>query len=804
MVSELEADYRAAPGEAATRILYVDGDEETMATVATYVERESADLEFVGTTDAAAAAESVRTDGWDCLVVGGDLSAADRRALVDAAACPIVSFTTAGRDADADPVVAAAALVLEKGTDERILAMLVNKATQFAGTGPNGDDESLARTLARLGDADEDIACFVVDDGDLAWASRPFEAVFPVAAADDPDGDFDDRLAAVFGDVPDPGASLVTVETDDAGSADEDSAGGDLDGEDSAGGDLDDGSDDEGPVLRYYRYASHRIQGDRRLDVFEDVTDRVERGTRSGLYELLVEQARDGLYVFDADGVVVFTNEAFASMLGYEPEELIGKHAAEIFAEGELHAAQRDIQNVVGSDDTGGAGDRTFLDCHGDPVPVSVNYTVLAGDETDFDGFVCVARDVTERRKRERELAARRDELARINRADALVQNVVRKLGRVSSRDELERAVCECLLDVDGATLAWVGKREGASDRIVPGTVVGEPRQYLHELLASTAVEGAADDPAMRAVRTGDVQVTADLRNDEREAPWRALALSHDLHSLAMIPLIHGETVHGVLAVYGDQSEPFSDALTDRFALLGDTIGFAMTAVQNRRLIEEDVTVELEFRADSDEACLVWLAQACDCRMEIVGSVDLGEDVLQYLAVDGASVEAVADAAVGSDTITGARVIRAEGEDAGVVELRTPRSLRSSLSEVGARLEAAVVTSAGTRVVVEAPSDADVRAIHEAVRRSNPGATLVTKTEGDRSKLDDREGVGVTEALTDRQREILQAAYLAGYYAWPRDTTAEELAESLGIASPTLHQHLRRAERNILDALFSE
>jgi len=87
-----------------------------------------------------------------------------------------------------------------------------------------------------------------------------------------------------------------------------------------------------------------------------------------------------------------------------------------------------------------------------------------------------------------------------------------------------------------------------------------------------------------------------------------------------------------------------------------------MTAVQNRRLIEEDVTVELEFRADSDEACLVWLAQACDCRMEIVGSVDLGEDVLQYLAVDGASVEAVADAAVGSDTITGARVIRAEGK----------------------------------------------------------------------------------------------------------------------------------------------
>ncbi|MFC7027627.1 helix-turn-helix domain-containing protein [Halomicroarcula sp. GCM10025710] len=47
--------------------------------------------------------------------------------------------------------------------------------------------------------------------------------------------------------------------------------------------------------------------------------------------------------------------------------------------------------------------------------------------------------------------------------------------------------------------------------------------------------------------------------------------------------------------------------------------------------------------------------------------------------------------------------------------------------------------------------------------------------------------------MTDRQAEILRAAYLAGYYAWPRDTTAEELAESLDISSPTLHQHLRRA-----------
>jgi len=58
------------------------------------------------------------------------------------------------------------------------------------------------------------------------------------------------------------------------------------------------------------------------------------------------------------------------------------------------------------------------------------------------------------------------------------------------------------------------------------------------------------------------------------------------------------------------------------------------------------------------------------------------------------------------------------------------------------------------------------------------------------------------DELTDRQQEVLRSAYLAGYYEWPRDTTAEQLADQLDIASATLHQHLRRAERNLLDTLL--
>lgn len=397
-----------------------------------------------------------------------------------------------------------------------------------------------------------------------------------------------------------------------------------------------------------------------------------------------------------------------------------------------------------------------------------------------------------------------RDELARVDRADAMVRNVVRELGRASTREELELAVCEHVAVLDEVAMAWVGKREGGNDRIVPGTVVGEPKQYLRDAVARTSVDDAAGGPVLRAIESGEAQVVDDFRTDDRVSHWRELALSYDLSSLAMVPLTHGDTVHGVLAVYGERPGAITDVLADRLALLGDAVGFATTAVQNRRLLERDGAVELEFQSNGEDACLVPVARACGCRLEAIGSVDLGDEALQYLRVDGAPVAAVVDEADERAGVSDARVVRSVDPEGGVVELRAETALQIELSDVGARLREAVATRTGTRVVVEASRDGDVRAIHDVVCRSNPDANLVSKTDVDGPYSGPTDGVTLDDVLTDRQRDVLQAAHLAGYYAWPRDVTAEELAESLDIASPTLHQHVRRAERNILAALFDD
>jgi hypothetical protein len=59
-------------------------------------------------------------------------------------------------------------------------------------------------------------------------------------------------------------------------------------------------------------------------------------------------------------------------------------------------------------------------------------------------------------------------------------------------------------------------------------------------------------------------------------------------------------------------------------------------------------------------------------------------------------------------------------------------------------------------------------------------------------------------ALTEKQREVLVAAYKLGYYDMPRRINSEKLAEKLNIGGATLGEHLRKAERRLLEHILSE
>ncbi|MDS0261235.1 helix-turn-helix domain-containing protein [Haloarcula sp. S1CR25-12] len=60
------------------------------------------------------------------------------------------------------------------------------------------------------------------------------------------------------------------------------------------------------------------------------------------------------------------------------------------------------------------------------------------------------------------------------------------------------------------------------------------------------------------------------------------------------------------------------------------------------------------------------------------------------------------------------------------------------------------------------------------------------------------------DVLTDRQAEVLEVAHEMGYFEHPRDASAGEVADELGIATTTFTEHLAAAQRKLLGDVVAD
>jgi PAS domain S-box-containing protein len=414
--------------------------------------------------------------------------------------------------------------------------------------------------------------------------------------------------------------------------------------------------------------------------------------------------------------------------------------------------------------------------------------------------------------EREERLASTRERVDRLERLNTVIREIEQATVDHASRDAIEQSLCERLTAVEEYEAAWVLEPDAAATDLRPRTRAGESGP-VGSATVDLSVDRPVDHPAAEAHESASPAVVQHLATGSGTdafggtgEEWRKRLLRAGYQSLVAVPLAYDGTVHGVVCVVATDPSAFEERTEAVLAELGRSVGHAIAVLERQTALESDTTVELEF--ETDDGSLPFVALAA----ETGGTVSLERTVRRsdgsfsaFYTVEGVppgrALE-VARGVCGPESVT--RVSADEEGPASLLEVTTERWFGTPFAERGAVLRTATATpSESGRLVVEAPRGTDVRSLVESFRESHPGTELVAQRTRERAvesllelrdRLDDR--------LTDRQMEVVETAYSAGYFAWPRENSGEEVASLLGVTQPTFNKHLRTAEREAFGLLL--
>lgn len=405
-------------------------------------------------------------------------------------------------------------------------------------------------------------------------------------------------------------------------------------------------------------------------------------------------------------------------------------------------------------------------------------------------------------REKKRELSQQHAELETLNGINCLIQQLIQQLLDTTTLDEVYQTVCDRIVSSEFYESAWIGTIEIEDGKITETTGAGVSDEYL-ELVRSAPLTQFADGIVAEAIRTRSPQLIR-RRKEWGGGSERDQSDGSASETTVAVPISNGEKSFGILVVTSTRDGAFRDTALGGFEVLADVVGFLITSTLNKELLHTDNVVKLEFGVTDSQCLPAVLSQTLDCQIRLRGTTQRNDrTVLCYLDTTCDSPDEARAVAEEIDLIEDCSIVERQTEGI-LLEVITAMPVVRSIADVGASITEIIATDGEARIIVEGlPGNS--HDIVQVLDDCYDDVELIAKQREDRPV----ETTGalreqLAETLTDRQRAAIETALAAGYYNSPRKRSAEEISDAMDIASSTLHQHLRKAERKILSSVLED
>ncbi|WP_435094399.1 bacterio-opsin activator domain-containing protein [Halorubrum sp. N11] len=435
---------------------------------------------------------------------------------------------------------------------------------------------------------------------------------------------------------------------------------------------------------------------------------------------------------------------------------------------------------------------------NGTPLWNDLTVAPVYDDEGEIARYVGVETDASDRENAERlaeeraeKLASERQALDRVlERVNGLLSEITRILVEGEDAESIAERICEEIATEQGYAGAWIAEISSATGQ-----------------LDITASSGATVEPGT-AIPIDDVPPAVRQAAETNEATECTAVNGSDAHlapnavggcRLVIAPVTYGDRRYGLLGIYGDEEDPLGPREQRVCESVGKMIANGLHSVETARILTTDHVVELRVEIDDPSFSLSRIAAALGGTVEHLGTTRLDDACELYVHVE--SPDSGVDAVDDLPFVETVRSVSADDEHLTAAVTLTDAPPLTRLAEYGVVVVAVAASAEGADVTLEARPEQDVRRVLDVFRAEYEGVTLWSRSEREsRDRSLTEFAAAVDDQLTDRQRTALRTAELNGYFEWPRPVDGSEIAEQMGITRQTLHQHLRAAERKLVEA----
>jgi len=295
----------------------------------------------------------------------------------------------------------------------------------------------------------------------------------------------------------------------------------------------------------------------------QDISDRKEREER---FRAFVEQSNDIITVLDGTGAYQYQSPSAQRILGYEVGELIGENAFEYIHPDDREEVLAKFDEVINGPSTPPVVEYRFRHADG-----SWRWLESRGfnqlENSAVEGFVVNSRDVTERKRHERQIADLHD--------------ATREMVQAANEETICEIAVETAETILGYSVAGVWLRDESGERLEPAAAT----KTAEKMFGGLPVYTEGNSLSWQSYAAGESFVTDDLRDEDG-----AYDPQTEVRSELIVPL--GD--HGVLNLGSTTTGAFSDNDVALAKLLGANAQAALDRNERERLLERQ-TDQMEF-----------------------------------------------------------------------------------------------------------------------------------------------------------------------------------------------------------------